>query len=108
MGLEEGGGGTFQSKINEFENCLLEHEGLNCGRKKELVRNILRIWKATLYASKRQVQSNTVELVKEVGGNRVNFVQLEASGTSGGIIILCGIRGTGKEWLVVLACSVCF
>lgn len=64
--------------------------GLNCAKKRSTTRNILRTWKADVVClQESKLEGDIVDKVKEIRGNRwENYVQLETSGTRGGIVII--------------------
>ncbi|XP_060216839.1 uncharacterized protein LOC132644270 [Lycium barbarum] len=64
--------------------------GLNCAKKRNMIKNILLTWKADVVCfQEMKVEGEITEIVKDVWGNRwVSYVQLEASGTRGGIVIM--------------------
>jgi len=64
--------------------------GLNCSRKRGIVRNIIRSWKADIVClQETKLRGDITNIIKEVWGSRwVDFVQLEASGTRGGVVIM--------------------
>lgn len=64
--------------------------GLNCGKKRCMIRNMLRIWKADVVCfQETKLEGEIANIVKEIWGSRwADYVQLEASGTRGGILIM--------------------
>ncbi|KAG5607522.1 hypothetical protein H5410_029014 [Solanum commersonii] len=67
-----------------------ETEGLNYGKKRCMIRNMLRIWKAdVVYFQETKREGEIANIIKEIWGSRwADYVQLEASGTTGGILIM--------------------
>uniref|UniRef100_A0A0V0GSF1 Putative ovule protein n=1 Tax=Solanum chacoense TaxID=4108 RepID=A0A0V0GSF1_SOLCH len=64
--------------------------GLNCGKKRCMIRNMLRIWKADVMCfQETKLEGEIANIVKEIWGSRwADYVQLEASGTRGSILIM--------------------
>lgn len=59
--------------------------GLNCGRKRGLIRNMLRSRKCL---QETKLQGEITEIIKDVWGSKwVDYIQLEASGTWGVVIM---------------------
>lgn len=58
-------------------------KGLNCSRKRKLVRNMIQNWKADVVClQETKLKGNILEIIKEVWGNKgAEHVPLEASGT---------------------------
>ena len=90
----------------------MECEGLNCGRKRNIIRNMIRTWKADVVCfQETKMEGEIANEVKEIWGSRwADYVQLEASGTKGGIIIMWDKRRWDGEVSSVDAYSVfvCF
>jgi len=68
--------------------------GLNDARKRLLIKSLLHNWKADVFCfQETKLQGDIREIIKDLWSNRwVKYVQLEASGTRGGIILMWDSR----------------
>lgn len=83
-------GGICPSGINEFKHCFLECEGTELWEEKvydqEYVKNLE---SRCCVFSRDKTGGGDCKIVKEIWGSRwADYVQLEASGTRGGILIM--------------------
>lgn len=64
--------------------------GLNSARKRVVIKNILKTWKQITSAfQETKVEGEITDIIREAWGNRwINYAQLEASRTRGGIVII--------------------
>ncbi|XP_060178322.1 uncharacterized protein LOC132608294 [Lycium barbarum] len=105
-------GGIFSNKISmKLSIVSWNVRGLNCSKKRSMIKNILLTWNADVVCfQETKVEGDITDIVREVWGSRwVKYVQLEASGTKWGIVIMWDKRDwegvISSEGMYSVSCS---
>ncbi|XP_049406103.1 uncharacterized protein LOC125869691 [Solanum stenotomum] len=76
--------------VLELKGDIWNVTGLNCGRKRSLIRKTRKEWNVdAVCLQETKLSEDITEVVRDIWGNKwVDYVHLEASGTRGGIVIM--------------------